>query len=366
MKRILSLFLLCALFSCTSSVLPKDSWDPNVRKSLVSLIKDYGIKSKNYNPACPPYVVLDFDNTSIVGDISNNLMTYMVEHLIFGPQNVADGFLTGVPDVNLRFEDSGATPLEISAVLTRDYALLKEKQASGMSLEQIHATDEYLEFRAAFMDLYEGLAHQFEYGVHCLWMPALLSGMPEDEARTLAAEATASRLAEGRHWDEQWVSPDGRFSATAPLGIVITDEMRHLCEALEENGFDIYVCSASLEWIVETLACDSGIGFGLDPAKVYGLRFVEADVVTPEWMEGYTNTWKEGKVECIRNLIAPPHCGHDPLLVAGDSNGDVAMLTAFGGTRHGLIWDRGNSGDIATLALIARLYHNSDRYLVQK
>ena len=37
---------------------------------------------------------------------------------------------------------------------------------------------------------------------------------------------------------------------------------------------------------------------------------------------------KEGKAEAIRRCLLPKH-GREPLLVMGDSIGDVAMLTAF-------------------------------------
>lgn len=364
-KRLVPAALSVLVFaSCSEPVLPEDSWDPDVRRSLISLIKEYGNKSKTYDENCRPYAVFDFDNTSIIGDISNNLMTYQVEHLIFGPGNIADGFLTGIPDTTVRFEDSGFTARELSEVLVRDWGVLKAKQSSGMPLEEIHKTPEYLEFRAAFMDLYEGVCSGFEYGAQCLWMPALLSGMPQEEARALVRKSTEARLADGVHKLEKWVSPDGDFRAEAPLGIVITPEMRHLFEALEANGIDIYICSASLEFFVETLACDPEIGFGLDPEKVYGLRFTDGDTVVPIWEEGYIKTWKEGKVECIRSLIAPLHCGREPILVGGDSNGDVAMLTAFPEMRHGLIWDRGGQGEIAALASRARQEHNRGIYLV--
>jgi hypothetical protein len=60
--------------------------------------------------------------------------------------------------------------------------------------------------------------------------------------------------------------------------------------------------------------------------------------------------FREGKVACIDRFIAPLYGGKQPVLVAGDSNGDVAMLTSYPEMKIGLIMDCGRSGEIAELA----------------
>ena len=75
--------------------------------------------------------------------------------------------------------------------------------------------------------------------------------------------------------------------------------------------------------------------------------------------------YMEGKVQCIEQFMAPSHCSDGPVLVAGDSNGDVAMLTAFRGTRCSLVMDCGRDGKIAELAARARSAHNHGRFVVQ-
>ena len=46
--------------------LNEPNWDPRVREALDALIADYGKGSPDYDPKCPPYAVLDFDNTTII------------------------------------------------------------------------------------------------------------------------------------------------------------------------------------------------------------------------------------------------------------------------------------------------------------
>lgn len=61
------------------------------------------------------------------------------------------------------------------------------------------------------------------------------------------------------------------------------------------------------------------------------------------------------------------HGNADPVLVAGDSNGDVPMLTSFSGTVHSLIIDVGRrpESQIGRLAAQAREQGNKGRYMLQ-
>ena len=81
----------------------------------------------------------------------------------------------------------------------------------------------------------------------------------------------------------------------------------------------------------------------------------------------YKQPIKEGKVDCIQAYMAPAYGNAVPVLVAGDSNGDVAMLTAFPDMCHGLIIDVGRSAEsaIGKLAAQAKEESNKGRYLLQ-
>ena len=146
------------------------------------------------------------------------------------------------------------------------------------------------------------------------------------------------------------------------LGIYFSPEMKDLFNCLKDDKIDVYVCSASLELIVEVLACDPQIGAGLPPEQVFGLRFIPSEHLIARYDESYVQPIGPGKVTCIETLIAPSHGGRGPVLVGGDSNGDVPMLTAFEGMQRGLIIDVGRRADSA----IGQLIHSGDsRYLVQ-
>lgn len=70
-------------------------------------------------------------------------------------------------------------------------------------------------------------------------------------------------------------------------GIWVSPEMKDLYQCLQASGIDTYVCSASLELIVEELACDSVLGFGLPAERVYGLRFVTGEKIIAQFDSEY-------------------------------------------------------------------------------
>lgn len=358
MKKFVLFLALSAVACRGSEVLDPAGWDPDVHHALSTLIRDGGSAS------CAPYAVFDCDNTSIIHDVSQNLTLYQIEHLCFGEEAKRD-FLPAIEDPSVRL---GApwemTAAEAGALLAEQYRSLVALRDGGMSLEEIHTQELYLDFRARFLSFEDALGEAVGYGPMCLWQPGLLAGMTTSEARSLIDEFLHAGLAEGPS-QIRWTSPDGRFSGETDRGIAVPESMKNLHRALVEHGIDTYICSASLELIVEALACDPEIGFGMPPERVWGIRFAEGDVIHPVALEGYPQPYREGKVHCIEQFIAPGHCGDGPVLVAGDSNGDVAMLTAFRGTRCSLIMDCGRDGKIAELAAKARSAHNHGRFIVQ-
>jgi len=384
MKRFFLLFALALAVACQHSVqhseLAAGSWDAQVRNQLNSLLETYQDSGA--------YAVFDFDKTSIVHDVSQALWVYQVEHLCYADAP-AHGFLDGIPDVSRPIGDAsvaqavagakgkgadGVAPeggpttfAEMGEVLKEEYAQMAALKADGKTLNEIHATDTYKDFRARMATLLAKMDDVFGYEVSYLWMPGLLAGYTEAEAREVVRAAVKDQLGKDQLEVQEWTSPDGRWSTPVERGIWFSPEMKDLYRCLADNGITAYVCSASLELIVEVLACDPDLGVGLPPEQVFGLRFVPADKLVAEYDSTYVQTIRDGKVTCIQTLMAPLHGNKGPILVGGDSNGDVPMLIAFEDTRHGLIIDVGRSPDskIGRLATEARDQNNTGRYLLQ-
>lgn len=73
-------------------------------------------------------------------------------------------------------------------------------------------------------------------------------------------------------------------------------------------------------------------------------------------------TQKEGKSDTIRKLIHN-EANYGPILVGGDSDGDLSMMTEFPTTDLGLIIDRRVKGEINNLKQEALA--GSERYILQ-
>jgi len=360
-RKLFFVFFLFLLLSCNKDSqkvsLEGGKWDPQVREALNGLMASSGKRS---------YAVFDFDQTSIVHDISQALWVYQIEHLRYA-EAPFHHFLDGIPSPEEPMPETGITYAEMGSILAAEYDSLTVILESGESIEAVRQSYLYLDFRARMYSLYEAMDNQWGSWVAYLWQPGLLAGFTENEAKTLVRDAIAEHLGLDKLAVEPWHSPDGQWGGDVMRGIWVAPEMKDLYHCLEVAGIDVYVCSASLELIVEVLACDSIMGFSLPAEQVYGLRFVSGERIIAEFDPDFKQPNREGKVDCIRAYIAPAYGNAGPVLVAGDSNGDVAMLTAFLDMRHGLIIDVGRSPEspIGQLATQAKEEGNTGLYLLQ-
>lgn len=332
-------------------------WDPQVRSALNSLMAADTVSGA--------YAVFDFDKTTIVHDVSQALWVYQVEHLRYADAT-ENAFLDGIPDTS-REVVPGVTFADMGSMLEAEYERMVHMLGAGMTWEEVYASDEYLDFRARMATLLSRMDDVFGHEVSYLWMPGLLAGFTEEEAHEVVREALKDQLGKDKLAVEQWTSPDGRWDEAVERGIYLSPEMKDLYKCLQTSGITPYVCSASLELIVEVLACDPQLGLGIPADQVFGLRFVPGEKLQAQYDPSYVQTIRDGKISCIQTYMAPQHGDKDPILVGGDSNGDVPMLTGFAGMQHGLIIDVGRSpsSKIGQLAAKARGEGNTGRYLLQ-
>lgn len=330
------------------------SWDPYVRESLNALLT-----SKS---GC--YAVFDFDKTSIVHDISQALWVYQIENLRYADAP-SHQFLDGIPDPARLIPGSIVSFAKMGEMLEMEYTLLSNFRKEGQDWEELRASVLYQDFRARMVSLLEGMDQVFGEHISYLWMPGLLAGYTEEEARGIVREAVREHLGADKLAVQEWRSPDGRWGGLVERGIYFSPEMKDLYRCLAANKIDAYVCSASLELIVEVLACDPDLGPGLPPERVFGLRFVPSERLVAQFDPTYVQPIGPGKVSCIKSWMAPSYEGRGPILVGGDSNGDVPMLTAFDDMVCGLIIDVGRSltSPIGELTALARSCDS--RYLLQ-
>jgi len=74
----------CAsLVPSASTTLSPGHWDAFNRAQIEGLIASLGKASPGYSAAKPPYVVFDWDNTSVFLDIEETSLIYQLENLVF-------------------------------------------------------------------------------------------------------------------------------------------------------------------------------------------------------------------------------------------------------------------------------------------
>ena len=388
MKFLKSLILVAAAISMTAcnAPMPRGNWSKVPYKALCQLMKECKAEADaaghNVN-----YAVFDYDNTTVLQDVELACTAWQIENLRFKftPDQVEGIFSYSIPDLDKPLPGIGADGISSRMLISdiaSDYRVMMESAGvscgwdlSPEQLSKVQQMPEFLDIRAKIWCLYEGLFFAFSYHEGFPVLMGMLHGMTYPEVDALMKEGIAAQVAKGRLGDVVWESPEmgqaGKVSYVIPDGLALSQEMRNLYKALPENGIDVYVYSASMEAVVEAMACDPQY-LGLDTAQVFSLRLVKGEdgLISQDYLPGYVQPYKTGKTEAIRTYTMPKYDGRDPVLIGGDSNGDYSMLTSFPGMRVGLIIDKGQTnpgiGDLRKQALEAEAGGAPSKYVLQR
>lgn len=331
------------------------NWAPNTRARIQAVIDANANKGR--------YVVFDFDNTSVIFDVQEALLVYQIENLIFRitPDKMQGVLETGIPDLNKSIGTNAAgesVPVnEIIADLVSDYTWIYNNY-KGMkgdkSLDIIHASNEYQDFAAKLRFMYNNLGDYFDHAVSYPWVGYLFTGMTPAEVQELATASHKYWASYGRYAEESWTSPlelpgkAGVVSASFITGVTFTDELVDLYHTLAANKIDVYIVSASPQDTI--VAANKAMGYGIPEDRIFAMRNkLDAsgryiNEYNYDWggTGKYAQTQGPGKSTIIKNFIAPKYNNVGPLMVFGDSAGDMNMMNDWMGTdcQLGVIFNR--------------------------
>lgn len=330
-------------------------WVPKNKEVLEKLIEENEDKGK--------YVVFDWDYTSIYQDTQENLFRYQIDNLRFAmtPEEFSKAIRTDIPldDFADEYKNQKGEKINITKIgndLDKSYKFVYENYIKDkkMSLEEIHKTEEFKDFRGKLAFLYEAIGGTFSHDISYPWVLYLFHGMNVAEVKALAKEANDFGIGNklGKYTLESsdvLTGEAGKIVYQYKSGLRTQPEIANLFHELEENGIKVYVVSASLQDIVEVFAEDKSYGYNLPKGRVYGMRLeMDGDKYTYKYKDGYYQTQTKGKVLTINKYIKPQHNGQDPILVAGDSGGDYNMLTEYPEIKVQLLMKRkGKLDDVA-------------------
>ncbi len=332
------------------------NWAPYTRARIQAVIDANANKGK--------YVVFDFDNTSVIFDVQEALLIYQIENLIFKitPEKMQGVLETGIPDLNKAIGKNAAGQdvhvKDVIADLVADYTWIYNNY-KGMNgdkgLSLIHASNEYQDFAAKLRFTYNNLGDYFDHAVSYPWVTYLFTGMTPAEVQELATASHKYWATYGRYSTVTWTSPlelpgkAGVVSADFITGVTFTEELIDLYHTLAANKIDIYIVSASPQDTI--VAANKAMGYGVPEDRVYAMRNKldssgrYINEYNYDWggVGKYAQTQGPGKSTIIKNFIAPKYNNVGPLMVFGDSAGDMNMMTDWmskGDTQLGVIFNR--------------------------
>ena len=221
-------------------------------------------------------------------------------------------------------------------------------------MEDIQKTGEFLDFRAKMWYVYKAIDGTYSSKISYTWVLYFFKNMTAEEMITLAEMSNDHNLGEAIV-EETWLSPASKPGEAGVVGVShvtglrITDEIGDLMSTLRSNGIDVYVCTASLEDVVAVFATNPKYGYNLPSKNVIGMRLEKnGNVYQDKYKPGWIPTYEHGKTLAIQQVIAGKR-GYGPILVAGDSSGDINMMTEFSDTKRVLLINRLKSGGFGKL-----------------
>lgn len=336
--------------------LEKGNWSPFNHAQLNTFILENGQQSATYRAEKRPYVIFDFDNTSVFLDIEEATLIYQLKHLLFKvkPKELNTIIRTNIAKTNFseEYRNNNGQPVNIDMIavdiiksytwLYQNYVGLKGKK----SLDEVKQNPHYYNFITKMRYLYAAIGDTFDHSVSYPWVTYLFAGYTPDEVSQLAKVTY--------QWQQQqsigpvtWISPQelagkaGVVSVTWENGLRPYKEVQNLYQTLSNNGFDVYICSASFIDVIKGVATDPDIGFNVPENHVFAMQLQhdKKNKIVAKFNKNYFQTQGKGKSQTIQKFLLSKY-GYGPVFIAGDSEGDQNMMQDFADTQKVLIVNR--------------------------
>ena len=374
----------------SSVCLVREDWADDVKSSLNELMATYG--KAGTAPADSPYAVFDFDNTSSIFDVEEQLAVYQLQVMAFAlqPDELRKVLLSGVTDVDRDLTDFGYGGSSLNdwvddieyayGALWDEYGPFTAKGVDADKLAEMQADPFWKEFSTKMRALYSLVYDAQSASIAYPWVTYWFTGMTEEEVYELSKEAFAAYMDVDTSV-VTWTSPKSIQSRTGVVqyewtsGIQVTENIRELWHALDTNGIDVWVCSASCTGAIRA-AIDifglhddcTGILAMTNKKDINGRYLAEYDAESGfgfyankdgSWtrMERPTKAQTQGvgKVTAIENAISPEYNNKGPIAGFMDSTGDFNFCTEFETLRLVVCFNRANRKVTDGGGLIAEL-----------
>ncbi|WNG18148.1 haloacid dehalogenase-like hydrolase [Cystobacter fuscus] len=234
-------------------------WLPDNRERLNALIRDVGITSPAFDPRNRPVAVFDWDNTVVKNDLGDATFFWMLRHDKVRQPTGKDWSTT-----------SRHLTAEARAALSTACDLAGEPGQPLRTSEHAACADELVSIyssgktRAAqrAWDKQITLTLNTAYA----WVAQLQAGYTPEEVRGFARSAYA----------ENAFNPVGTTQTVGSVTglayhVRVYEEMVDLVETMQDNGFDVWVLTASPQFVIDAVSEQL---IGVKPNRVVGIRSV--------------------------------------------------------------------------------------------
>jgi hypothetical protein len=304
-------------------------WKQANRDRLNKLIADRGIASPTFDPKNRPVATFDWDNTIVKNDLGDATFFWMLKHDKIRQPTSKDWSKTS----------AALTPAAKTALngacdsLAAPGAPLPTSTNTGCSdaILKIY-NDSKTPGGAAAWSSETTLTMNYVYA----WVAQLTAGSTPDEVRSYARAAFAENTA----------APVGTKQTVGTVTdlngyIRVYEPIGDLMAALRDNGFDVWIVTASPQFVVDAVSSEVGVL----PSHVLGIRSVVADGVVTYGLEGCGTvangdntliTFDQGKRCWINKVIFKEDTSTQlpknadatkrPVFSAGDSDTDIAFV----------------------------------------
>lgn len=353
------------------------NWEPFVYQRLNDIIEQY--RQPDQTPTSQrAYAVFDFDNTSAIGDVEDNLMMYFLDHLIYrlSPDELYEIMTSGPFAFDTMMEPGNLhlTPRNLALDIRMQYEWLFNHyiHSAELTLAAVKQTEQYRDFSAKLRYYYKWVNTNFKRLAGEPWLTYWFSGYTPEELIALTRLMLKEALVKPFKVLQMTSSPQfpghtGVVETNFVSGLSFPPELIDLYVAFQQANIETYVVSASPIDVVRTAATEYGYNVPRD--HVIGMRYSlnsEGRIQAKMAPETYI-TKQAGKTEAIKQLIAPHFENRQPIALFGDSMGDYDMMMRFDRVALNVLFNcyhQDNTQDIVDIAL-GSLNQANAKYVLQ-
>lgn len=329
--------------------LKKLNWEPFLYERLCSEIEN----NKN-NDA---YMVFDFDETIVTGDVEEHIMFFMAKNFLY-KMNVSE--FSHVLKSNLNTDEN------INNIADDLIFLYEKLSKSFVKGSEIHET-----FIAKLIYFYYNVYSSTKLEKGKVYPTYLFYGYTQDEfdivCKDMIEEFASSDIKYFNYETRKgFEGKSGKISSTFYKNPSFNTEIIDLFKVAKENGIVTNIISASPFCIIKGIV-ESGPLEMNEKSMLFGMpHLYDEDKIISTISKDKILSVREGKTEIIKNFIMPKY-NNDPLAIFGDSMGDYSMLTHFEDTKLSVLFDRNLDDEtkIIKSKAIEQYRDSKARYLLQ-